>query len=281
MDTVKIRKQDVLHDESIEQRIRVLNVDAFVVYCKKNNSFGESEKNPSEPEIGVDGSTEPKPIEIDQPLDRNLFKSLARLALRLETKLVGYDTVIVDDVGGRLIALFLHRIINIKRSEAGLAPSQTLFIAGGRGDHSIRAEKIKEFLKEKKKKIVKALLVTEHMRSGLGINWIVEIMDGLHIDFDLATLSIEKLPDFYNKFSGIANRLYYGSLGTEGYFFWDRKKLTGVRKNKNDKEIIESGGVITAHATLLNSNELDIELMNKSREAMYLWADKICNKLLK
>jgi len=199
-----------------------------------------------------------------------------RLVLKLESRLSQYDTIVGDDASARLIAMFFRDLIKKKREEAGLEPPQTFFVAGGRGDHSIRESKIKDFFESKKDTIGKVLLVTEYMSSGKGMNWLVEVIANIGIDFDLATLSVEKNPEFYDIYPEMAKRLNYGSIGTEGQFFYNKSSLTGVDKHGYD----ELNDNVTAHG-YRNRNAWTSHEMKPARQSLYALADEVNEKLLK
>lgn len=214
----------------------------------------------------------------------NVIESLINLVLKLESKLSQYDTIIGDDASGRLIALFLRQIIKAKRREDGLEPPETLFVAGGRGNNCLRSEKIKELLEKKKDSMGKTLLVTEYISSGDGLQWLAKMMADLGIDFDIATLSLlvkENPTESFQRYPEIVKRLNFGSIGSDGLFFYGKKRIAGVTKQQDDINIVRPENPnITAHATRRPKTEIDVGMMKVARKSLNTLANEINDKLL-
>ena len=250
-------EDSAVEQQAIEERLKLLDIDGFLADRKRNKLFNDG-------------------YEEDHETNKDVIEGLATLVLKLESKLDEYDTIIGDDVSGRLIALFLRRIIKAKRQEKDLPPPQSLFVAGGRT--KFQAGKIRDYLDQKKDKIGKTLLVTEYISSGAGISWLAEIMKELGIDFDLATLSIMNSPSYYDNLPGISGRLYYGdSEKRAGVFFYNRKGLTGLRKTRDPRDLLP-GEEVTAHAKRLQPSRYGA--MKDARNTLYALADEIYDKLL-
>jgi hypoxanthine phosphoribosyltransferase len=149
---------------------------------------------------------------------KQVIPDLARLVIEVEDEIPNYDTILSDDAGGRLPSLFLRRIINRKREELGREPSNTYFIGWGRHANRKRDWEVRKFIWSKRKQIGKALLVTEHIRTGGSLNELAKLLEETEINFDIATVSTEQLPtdESMKDKKAIIKRLKYGSVGKAG-----------------------------------------------------------------
>jgi len=155
-----------------------------------------------------------------------IIQSLAHLILKMNDKLDDYDTLVSDDAGGRLVTLFMRRIINKKRAELDKGPIETRFVAGGKHGKASVHSAITELLKERPPS-GKTLLVTDYIDSGQSI---IELMDDLEragVDLDLATVSIKNKPRKYSK--KIRKNLFFGTIGEAGISFHGNRG-SGVKK---------------------------------------------------
>ncbi|MDA2922384.1 hypothetical protein MYX07_03910 [Patescibacteria group bacterium AH-259-L07] len=159
----------------------------------------------------------------------NLLESLACLVAKLKDKFTDYDTVLSDEASGRLVSLFLHKIINTKKEQEGKEKIPIYFIAGGRVRHPEAEFDVNDFISKKKEALGKTLLVTEHIESGGTIKFLANTLKSNGINFDIATVSLGQDPLSYK--TNPAKNAIYGSIGEIGakslYF---KYKATGVQR---------------------------------------------------
>lgn len=163
------------------------------------------------------------------PYRPELIKSLALLSLKLKDKLTNYDTILIDDASGRLVGLYLLEQIKAKKRNEGISTKTMAYgiIGGDISDEQKNA--VKNFIKTKKNKLGKTLLVTEQVLSGEAIIRIAKLLKQKRINFDIASVSVN--PEFLNsknKHRWAKNKLTYGSLGLDGSDFKHIEK--GVTK---------------------------------------------------
>lgn len=128
------------------------------------------------------------------------------MTFELKEEIPHYDTIISDDVSGRLVSLFLREVINKEKIEINEQPVQTYFIAGVSSCYEddfnkAKVKKIEEFISLKFPSIKKALLVTEFIATGNTLNPIVKNLEKQDISFDIASVSISL--EFLDKFLDI------------------------------------------------------------------------------
>jgi hypoxanthine phosphoribosyltransferase len=153
-----------------------------------------------------------------------------------------YDTIISDDVGGRIPAHILRKIIRAKMGTKGRL--HTSHVLGG---FSIRDEQMQEavlsLLKKQSQQTKKrALLVTEFTHSGESLKILTDLMSQAGFDFDLAVVYSmghfphqvieEVLPESSQIFLGSEEPPHKG-----GHLGIHQKsaQLTGIEKDKSSK----------------------------------------------
>lgn len=202
--------------------------------------------------------------------------SLARLVLELEDQIPNYDTIISDDVSGRLASLFLRQVINNKKTQLGRKAVKTYFISGGHHYNKEVYKNIEDFIVGKKASVNKALLVTEYIETGNSINSIVEILQRQNISFDVASVSVSNFifqPGNQAKLKNLLQRLKYGTVSEAGLVFhYHKHSFAGVAKDK------EKGSV---HPVRTFSPYFSQETLAKTREIMSLMAEEISKLILK
>jgi len=174
---------------------------------------------------------------VEPPFNHLSIEALARLVIKLERDLPTYDTILSDDVSGRLPSLLLRKIIDKVRSKNNLGPVKTYFLAAGRYAKSEKRESIKKFLTDKRNAIGKALLVTEYIQSGEGIAWVMNSLQEAEINFDVASVSSSLENEFYIKeFGDIFKKLRYGQRGDAGLSFYGMtaRRVGGVAKDPSN-----------------------------------------------
>jgi len=215
--------------------------------------------------------------------ESEVVAALARLVLEIRDEIPNYDLIISDDASGRLVSLFLKRVIDKKRKEEEEKEIDINFVASGQ--HSIDRvyQAINDLIEQKVKKIKakKLLLVTECIGGGEYVNIMTSILDELNLDYDVAALSTETLPqelDFDFK-----RRLKYGMAGRSGNAFY-KNLASGVFK---DKEALNnpSGGRVSPHPSKRTGNtprekkELAQDVRGV-RKGLFKIADEMAEKLL-
>ena len=172
----------------------------------------------------------------ENPIDpfnkkEGVIKAAARLVLELRDRLPHYDTILSDDASGRLVSLLLKKVIDHKKEEMGEKKTATFFLASGRHGSAAIDKSIRKFIGKKKEELGKTLLVTEYIESGKSIEKLARALEDKRVDFDIATLSIERLPQYYGD-TQFPRHLYYGALGKQGLSFYDQENFGGVTKGE-------------------------------------------------
>lgn len=156
-----------------------------------------------------------------------------------------YDSIISDDASGRLVSLFLKKVLDALRSKERF-PLKLRFIAGDKDDPD-RSRRIERFLMKNKENLGKILLSTEFIYGGGTIKDFVNALESSGIPFDLAALTISA--DVLSKSSknlnfdltgnrvsiegGSAHVLYSGEISNEGLSFYGQEKSAGVKKYRS------------------------------------------------
>lgn len=166
-----------------------------------------------------------------QGKQEEIIKSFARLALELKNKMAGYDTILSDDVSGRLVSLFLKDLIDRKRAEKNRSLSKIYFLPG-QISLGIPDEQLEKFIENKKYQIRRALLSTEYIGSGITMKTFVDLLEDAGINFDIAALSLIKDPEYYDP--RISTRLIYGGINKAGLVFYGADFM-GVEKKISDE----------------------------------------------
>jgi hypothetical protein len=209
---------------------------------------------------------------------KELIRSFARLVIELEDKIPFYDTIISDDVGGRLVSLFLKRVIDKKKAELNEKSTSVFFIASGRKDGRKNNEVINNFIIENKKIFGRVLVVTEYIETGFSIKSIADKLEEQNIEFDIAALSISPDNNYLDSSDPDSNidhdlwrylkkKLKYGGMGYVGYSFSKRSPL-GIKKDDN----------INVHP--IKNKEINQSSINMARRDIEFLADEISKLIL-
>ena len=148
------------------------------------------------------------------------IEHLARLVLELRERIPQYDTVLSDDASGRLLSLLIRKIINKTRD----SNVPIYFLAGGRDIPLERKKAIKVFLKNKKDKLGRVLLITEYLDTGESMKNLTQLLRKENIVFDVASL----VTTYEGK--EVVGDVIYGGTNTAPFFY--RKMGAGVTKKK-------------------------------------------------
>lgn len=161
-----------------------------------------------------------------------------KLARSLKERASVYNTIVSDDSSGRLVSLFLKKVFDGLRKKENQLPVQIRFLASGRGLSENKLETIKDFLSESRERLGKVLLVTEYIETGKSIAEVIEILNTLQIDFDLAALTVSntigRVKDLRR--SGLRGDFFFGneSYSHGGINLHGRSDLSGVIKQTKD-----------------------------------------------
>ena len=184
-------------------------------------------------------------INLSEGIETSVIKDLSfdmfKLARNLKERALTYDTIVSDDASGRLVSLFIKKVFDGLRKKQNQPPMQIRFIASGRFISENKREGIKGFLEKNKDKFGKVLLVTEYIETGQSINEIVNILNALQIDFDLAALTISRqvVESLLRKW-GLKGGFFFGgesqgrSYLSGGVKLHGQKGLSGITKNVED-----------------------------------------------
>lgn len=240
--------------------------------------------------------SEEKRILIEKLLE-NQRDACERVLIRMKSDIDSrrWDSVLGDDVSGRIPALILWNVLRNAYAEQESAAPQAFFYAGGENIEQ-RRENLKEYVKRIKSKLGKrTLIVTEFVISGKSIKTLAEILREEGVDFDVATLygysdvepetEEQRGLDLYSeerqeaKRKDLAkqltlreeNKLYDGYLSEYvpqkgGY---ELREYTGVEKNPD------------AHMPVSHKISADQELVNLTREKAAQLSQKLYQKLFK
>jgi len=147
-----------------------------------------------------------------------------------------YDTLISDDVGGRIPTLILRKIIKELNPDRKLG---TFFIASGKtylptSLDKEKYEKLQEHLKKVTDKTKKALIVTQFIFTGKTLTRLADALKEAGVDnFDIA--AVDAMPHFEEEAllrSRLGeNNLYIGSEAWH-HLHEEHDKLGGIRKTK-------------------------------------------------
>lgn len=148
-----------------------------------------------------------------------------------------YDTLISDDVGGRIPTLILRKIIKEHNPDQKLG---TFFVASGKTYLPTSAdkgkyEKLQEYLKKATDKTRKALVVTQFIFTGKTLIRLADALKEAGVDnFDIAT--VDAMPHFEEERllrSRLGNNNLY--VGSEAWHHSheEHEKLGGIRKTKD------------------------------------------------
>ena len=148
-----------------------------------------------------------------------------------------YDTLISDDVGGRIPTLILRKIVKEHNPDQELG---TFFIASGKtylptSRDTEKYEKLQEHLRKITSKTKKALIVTQIIFTGKTLIRLADALQEAGVDdFDIA--SVDAMPHFEEEEllrSRLGkNNLYVGSEAWH-HLHEEHEKLGGIRKTKN------------------------------------------------
>lgn len=167
---------------------------------------------------------------IETEFIKDLILEMAELARKVNERALEYDSIVSDDASGRLVSLFLKKILDASRKKAGLPLLNLRFFASGRHMILEVQEGIKKRLEQKKAELGRVLLVTEYIETGKSLKNLIDIINLTGIDFDIAALTVRE--------SGLQNiqsiqrggKLYYGDLSARASRIHGKIEESGVYK---------------------------------------------------
>src|SRR3989344_143296 len=176
---------------------------------------------------------------IETAVIRDLAFDMFKLARGLKERALTYDTIVSDDASGRLVSLFIKKVFDGLRKKQNQPPIKTNFIASGRFISENKLNAINNFLDKNKNNLGKVLLVTEYIETGNSIAKIIETLNSLQIDFDLAALTVyhQINRDTLRK-RGLKGDFFFASesrsYSSGGVKLHGQKGLSGITKNIED-----------------------------------------------
>lgn len=218
--------------------------------------------------------------------------SAVSLVSQLKEKIDGdeYDMLIGDDASGRIPTLVLRSVINERKRHlrADKSPKEneiaTKFIAGGQTRKVNNTEEVVKFLEKIKSQIKKkALLVTEYMNSGKGMDKMAEAFNRTGIDFDVATFASFKDPDFYQKncdnLSG--HEIFAGGKGFEHVMsIYGKNGLAGVEKDDGGRDDPHRDAhTIASKGHYERARPVNQRNINRAREDIKILTDEVVKKV--
>lgn len=198
--------------------------------------------------------------------DEEFLRSMARLALELKDDLPSYDTIISDELSGRLPTLILRKIIDKKRKEQGnTTPLTTFFLLGGGTRSPENQSAIAGFIRKKSKSFGKVLLVTESISSGRSAEEFAELFNKNGIEYDVATVSILKEPETSNYPHSVKSKVRYGIAGRNSTSVTHQPGVVGATKRQGNYPHPSRKGEIIFSKNVVKARE-DIAVIS---EALY------------
>ncbi len=82
-------------------------------------------------------------------IKRTTVEALARLTVELADKLSRYDTILSDDASGRLVTLFLRKLVNKEREKTKKKSVNTFFVSTGRHGLQEVTAAVEDFIRKK------------------------------------------------------------------------------------------------------------------------------------
>jgi len=153
------------------------------------------------------------------PFDNvHLLYGIAKLVSRVGHNIDSYDVVISDEVSGRLLSLFLSRIINNRRHAQNTRSIRTYFLVKNEYDETEQYV-LPDNLK-------KGLLVTEVVASGRSMRILRNMLSNSNIELDMACLSFGV--DSIASFTG--SKIFYVDKHQSGNLLHGSLVPTGVIK---------------------------------------------------
>lgn len=134
-----------------------------------------------------------KSIKIDEIEDRRyvsdqeVFEVCLNMARQINP--LECETLISDEVGGRLITRFLWKFINIKREASGMSRLKNVFFLRPK-DKDIPF--VDSFVEKRQESLGKTLVVTELIRNGNGTRRMGDVLGKYGLKFGVASISAVK-----------------------------------------------------------------------------------------
>ena len=194
-----------------------------------------------------------------------------------------YDTLISDDVGGRIPTLILREIMLGKGRYDNENKLNTFFLAGGRGDWQPDTKESEEFISRRiipsmKKK---ALLITEYIDSGDSVAKFIKLFEKAGLkNFDVAAVVISQ-PEYAYKRQRIifpSHDLYAGEKGSVPSLYRVRGWTGGVHKTVGGGKLLRSKNEWYEYRDKRLRQEAQ-KAVNKTREDAHTMAERVLEKV--
>lgn len=232
-----------------------------------------SENSTEKPQVKTPGFREEMAKDIKTNRIEGAAPDLFKLAQKIVESKVTYDLVISDDASGRLVSLFLKKILDVVQEKRGQHKPDIRFIGGIDRENEENVTVIMEELK--KIAPIRTLLITEFISSGESIERLTKILQKLNLKFDLAVLSgnpwgIKRVSD---SFSNQDFQLYLGSEGNAGLDMYQYVG-SGVRKIRESPFLERNTSIETS-----NRKKEIRRKVKQSREDINLLAQETLKEL--
>lgn len=159
--------------------------------------------------------------------DSRIICALFNLASKLEPRVLEFDTLVGDDVSGRLPTLFLRKVLNNLRIARGGDNIQTLFIAGGSNFLPGVGSSGIESLIRRQSELGSILFSTEYIRKGQSATVLTEFLREKSMDVTIAAVTVSHELDTHQ----VNYPLYYGEIDDGPFLvFYIRHEYCGVEK---------------------------------------------------
>lgn len=177
--------------------------------------------------------------DMSEGIETPIIKENARLLFRLAKEIFEsgrrYDLILSDDVSGRLVSLFIKKILDAVQSGAGVEKPDIRFVSSGRHNNKDTFESIGKLVAEISPQ--RTLVVTEYIETGASMKRLVDILNNLGLEFDVATLSQGSDLSLVYKSLKKDSLLFSSGYTAIGYDFHtdDGRRLGGVVKTSESQ----------------------------------------------
>jgi len=179
---------------------------------------------------------------------KRIAPELFELARKIVETRKTYDLILSDDASGRLVSLFLQKILGAVREKNGLPKTDVKFVSSGRRADETALDAAKKMLEDMAPE--RTLIATEYIEIGRSMRKLIPILQELGLKFDVASLSIkdesalesvrdlslhgtdkslfERMKKSFSSKPASDAEIYYGAVGSQGVDMHDRRLVSGV-----------------------------------------------------
>jgi len=205
--------------------------------------------------------------------DQEFFEVCVNMAQQIDP--LKYETLVSDEVGGRLVTRFLWEFINIKREEAGMSRLKNVFFLRPKDedipfvDAFIASRNNKDDNNIENKSFGNTLVVTELIRNGSGTRRMGDILKKYGVKFDVASVSAVKKD---------AIPVLKSEYGIEVMAIGEMNLLgTGELLHRRSSNGVKQGDYYSRSAHPKKDDYWDQDKINLSRKIISLMAQRMAN----